>query len=315
MVRSAFAGRTELDQSDAVLALLKSSLTRLKAMKPVSFEYLCPTTLAEAVEMLSRHRGDCKILAGGQSLVPAMNFRLARPSILIDINNVTELSYVRVDGGDLAIGSLTRHAFFHKPPVDSPLGILLNKVVQNIAHYPIRQRGSYGGSLSHADPASEWCLTTQTLRANLVLASERGKRTVTAQEFFKGTFMTALQEDEILAEIRLPLFANDWTSGFYEFSRRKGDFALAMCLTALRIEGGVVRDARIGAGGIADIPLRLPELEEAIVGQPANQETVIRIASMSRDLVDPPADIHGSSEYRRDLLVTVIKRALTEAMP
>lgn len=263
--------------------------------------------------MLSEHKGDCKILAGGQSLVPAMNFRLARPAILIDINNLKELSYVRPEGSELAIGALTRHAFFHRPPVDSPVGHLLTKVVQNIAHYPIRQRGSYGGSLSHADPASEWCLTTQTLRANLILKSVRGDRTVPAHQFFKGTFTTALEEDEILAEIRLPLLESGWTSGFYEFSRRKGDFALAMCLAAVRIEGGVVKDARIGGGGVADQPLRLSPIEDAIIGKPATSDTINQVAAMSRDIVNPPADIHGSSEYRRDLLVTVIKRALTEA--
>jgi len=264
--------------------------------------------------MLAEHKGECKILAGGQSLVPAMNFRLARPPILIDINNIGELSYVRTEGAELAIGALTRHAFFHKPPVVGPLGILLSKVVQNIAHYPIRQRGSYGGSISHADPASEWCLTTQTLRANLVLKSARGDRTIPADQFFRGTFTTALEEDEILAEIRLPLLPTGWTSGFYEFSRRKGDFALAMCLTALRIEDGVVRDARIGGGGVSDIPVRFKAIEEAILGLPASSETTIQMAKMSRDLVDPPEDIHGSSDYRRDLLVTVIKRALAGAM-
>lgn len=283
-------------------------------MKPASFEYLCPGSLPDALQMLSTHKGDCKILAGGQSLVPAMNFRLARPAILIDINNLRELSYVRTDGNELAIGALTRHAFFHEPPVDGPTGHLLTKVVQNIAHYPIRQRGSFGGSLSHADPASEWCLLTQTLRASLVLKSVRGERMVPASQFFRGTFTTALEEDEILAEIRLPLLQAGWTSGFYEFSRRKGDFALAMCLAALRIENGVVKDARIGAGGVADQPLRLGPLEEAIIGKPASDDTVNQIAAMSRDIVDPPADIHGSSEYRRDLLVTVVKRALTEAI-
>lgn len=282
-------------------------------MKPASFEYLCPHTLPEALQMLADNKGDCKILAGGQSLVPAMNFRLARPPILIDINNVQELSYVRPEGSELTIGALTRHAFFHTPPVDSPLGHLLSKVVRNIAHYPIRQRGSFGGSLSHADPASEWCLTTQTLRANLVLKSIRGDRTIPAQQFFRGTFTTALNEDEVLAEIRLPLLPVGWTSGFYEFSRRKGDFALAMCLVAVRIEGGVVRDARIGGGGVADRPLSLTSLEEAIIGRPATLETITQVAEMSRDIVDPPADIHGSSEYRRDLLVAVIKRALAEA--
>jgi len=282
-------------------------------MKPASFDYFCPASLSEALTMLADNKGDCKILAGGQSLVPAMNFRLARPAILIDINNLAELAFVRADHRGVVIGALTRHAIFHKPVADSPMGHLLTKVVKNIAHYPIRQRGTFGGSLSHADPASEWCLVTRTLGADIVLKSVRGTRVVPAADFFHGTFRTALEEDEILTEIRFPAMPQGWASGFCEFARRKGDFALAMSLAALRIEGGVVREARVGAGAVAERPLRLQDLEHALAGKPATVETFARVAEMSRDLVDPPADIHGSSEYRRDLLVAMIKRALAEA--
>lgn len=282
-------------------------------MKPAPFDYLRPASLREALVMLEEHKGDCKILAGGQSLVPAMNFRLVRPSTLIDINSLVELSFIRPEGDGLVIGALARHAAFHEPVTDAPIGALLAKTVKNIAHYPIRQRGSFGGSLSHADPASEWCLVTRTLRATLLLQSVRGERTVTASEFFRGAFTTALAEDEILTEIRLPALPRGWTSGFYEFSRRKGDFALAMCLAALRIEDGRIMDARLGVGGVCGQPLQLVELEQALTGQLASGESFARIAGMSRDLVNPAADIHGSSAYRRDLLVAVIKRALAEA--
>lgn len=282
-------------------------------MKPASFTYESPNSLAQALALLGEHKGDCKVLAGGQSLVAAMNFRLARPSMLIDINGVNELAYIRPQGEVLAIGALSRHAAFHKPVVEGPTGQLLSTVVKNIAHYPIRQRGTFGGSLSHADPASEWCLVTQTLRAKLTLRSSRGERVVEASDFFRGTFTTALAEDEILTEIRLPLLPVGWTSGFQEFSRRKGDFALAMCLAAIRVENGKVRDARLGAGGISDRPLRLAELETALVGKEANTSVFSDVAEMSRDLPEPSADIHGSSQYRQDLLVTMIRRALEQA--
>jgi len=256
---------------------------------------------------------ECKILAGGQSLVPAMNFRLARPTTLIDINDLHELAYVRTNSETLSIGALTRHAAFHQPVVDGPLGLLLSKVVQHIAHYPIRQRGTFGGSLAHADPASEWCLLVSTLGAEIVAKSVRGERVIASEAFFKGTFSTNLTADELLVEIRLPVMANNWRAGFYEFSRRAGDFALGMALAALRIEDGVVQEARLGVGGVSDRAIRLEALEHRLVGKPASPEAIQATATAARASIDPTSDIHASSEYRRDLIATVVKRALIEA--
>ncbi|ODN72324.1 FAD binding domain-containing protein [Methylobrevis pamukkalensis] len=283
-------------------------------MKPAAFAYLAPTTLAEALEMIDRIGDDGKILAGGQSLVPAMNFRLARPGTLVDINGVAGLSGISGDSArGISIGALTRHAAFHTPPFSGPLADLLAKVVRNIAHYPIRQRGTFGGSLSHADPASEWCLVTATLGATLHIASLTGTREVAAADFFRGTFTTALQPSEILVRIDLPPLGAGWGTGFYEFSRRKGDFALAMALTALRIEGGTIREARLGVGGVADRALRLAKTEAFLVGQPAHAETFAAAAAMAQDSIDVSEDIHAGADYRRDLLGTVIRRALAEA--
>ena len=263
--------------------------------------------------MLADGGEECKILAGGQSLVPAMNFRLARPTTLIDINDLHELAYVRTNSETLSIGALTRHAAFHQPVVDGPLGLLLSKVVQHIAHYPIRQRGTFGGSLAHADPASEWCLLVSTLGAEIVAKSVRGERVIASEAFFKGTFSTNLTADELLVEIRLPVMANNWRAGFYEFSRRAGDFALGMALAALRIEDGVVQEARLGVGGVSDRAIRLEALEHQLVGRPASPEAIQAIATAARASIDPTSDIHASSEYRRDLIATVVKRALIEA--
>jgi carbon-monoxide dehydrogenase medium subunit len=282
-------------------------------VKPAAFDYFRPASLSEALALLAGYKDDGKILAGGQSLVPAMNFRLARPSVLIDINDLRELDYLRANSDALHIGALTRHAAFHRPVVEGPLGALLSKVVRHIAHYPIRQRGTFAGSLAHADPASEWCLVATTLDAGILARSERGERLIAAGDFFKGTFTTALAPDEVLAEIRLPAMTGDWRTGFYEFSRRAGDFALGMALVALKLDAGLVRDARLGVGGVADRAIRLQELEKRLIGQPASQEMIEIIAREAWAMVDPLSDIHASSEYRRDLVATSLKRALGEA--
>jgi carbon-monoxide dehydrogenase medium subunit len=282
-------------------------------LKPAAFDYFRPASLAEALALLAKYKDDCKILAGGQSLVPAMNFRLARPAVLIDITDISELDYLRADGDGLAIGALTRHAAFHRAVVDGPLGTLLCKVASHIAHYPIRQRGTFAGSLAHADPASEWCLVATTLGATVVAKSVRGERTIAVGEFFKGTFSTDLAVDELLAEVRLPGLAQGWGAGFYEFSRRAGDFALGMALAALRIEGGIVREARLGVGGVSSRAIRLRQLEGRMVGRTASSELIETIAREAWASVDPVGDIHASPEYRRDLTATAVKRALTEA--
>jgi aerobic carbon-monoxide dehydrogenase medium subunit len=283
-------------------------------VKAAAFDYFRPADLGEALALLATYKDDCKILAGGQSLVPAMNFRLARPAILIDINDLSELDYLRPDADHLKIGALTRHAAFHRPVVDGPLGTLLAKVVRHIAHYPIRQRGTFAGSLSHADPASEWCLVATTLRAEIVARSARGERVIAASDFFHGTFTTALEPDEVLAEIRLPAMTPDWRVGFYEFSRRAGDFALGMAVAAARVEDGTIREARLGVGGVADRAIRLAALEDRLVGRAASSDVIDGIAREARGMIEPNGDIHASPEYRRDLIATSVKRALTEAL-
>ena len=197
-------------------------------MKPAPFTRHVPRTVAEAVRILSEVSGDDgRILAGGQSLVPIMAFRLAKPAHLIDINEVEGLDKLAGDGKTLTIGARVRHAAFHKSVVDNPLGKLLATVARHIAHYPIRMRGTFCGSLAHADPSSEWCLTAATLGATMVAQSVRGERTITAKDYFEGIMSTALAEDELLAEVRLPLLAADTKFGFNEFSRRAGDFAMS----------------------------------------------------------------------------------------
>jgi aerobic carbon-monoxide dehydrogenase medium subunit len=284
-----------------------------RSMKPAPFVYHRPTSLSEMLELLDEHGGDAKILAGGQSLVAAMNFRLARPSMLIDANRIADISTIKVDSDHLVIGALTRHATFHEPVVDHPIGHLLSRVVRFIAHYPIRQRGTFGGSLCHADPASEWCLASTVLDAEMLIESRAGKRRVPAKDFFKGTFTTALKPNELLTHIRLPLGNPAAKGGFYEFSRRAGDFALAMALVTLECDGSRIKAARLGLGGIADRPVRLASLEAKLAGQQADEATFKAIAAEASSSITPSSDIHGSAEYRKDLIKAVLSRALAEA--
>ncbi|MEI8277661.1 MAG: FAD binding domain-containing protein, partial [Hyphomicrobiales bacterium] len=219
-------------------------------MKPASFIRHVPQTLDETLTILAEVAPlDGRILAGGQSLVPIMAFRMARPSHLVDINEVRELDRISTENGKLVIRACVRHAAFHKSTAEGPLGALLTFVASHIAHYPIRTRGTMCGSLAHADPASEWCLMAATLGAELVARSERGERVLTAADFFDGIMTTTLAEDEILAETRIPLLSVDIKTGFYEFSRRAGDYAMAAALVTYQEIDGKIAGARVGVGG------------------------------------------------------------------
>src|SRR5947209_5423465 len=188
-------------------------------MKPAPFRYHAPKTIEEAVETLAEVAPeDGRVLAGGQSLVPIMAFRLARPAHLVDINGVEALSRLAVEDGKLVIGACVRHAAFHQPVVEGPLGRLLAKIVRYIAHHPIRTRGTFCGSVAHADPASEWCLVVAALDGEIVARSIGKTRTIAAADFFRGIMTTALEEDELLVETRLPVPPADTRCGFYEFN-------------------------------------------------------------------------------------------------
>ncbi len=283
-------------------------------MKAGSFEWHPARSADEAVALLAEYAPqDGRVIAGGQSLVPSMALRLAFPSHLIDINGVEEFSRVRVEGGDLVIGACVRHSAFHAPVEPGPLGRLLTQVVHNIAHYPIRQRGTFCGSLANADPASEWCLVAATLGARMVARSVRGERVIEASEWFQGIMTTALEEDELLAEVRLPLLPAGTRAGFYEFSRRAGDYALAMALVSWRDDGDAMRDVRIGAGAVEAQPRRIAEAEALLEGHPFTPAAIEAAAAAASAAVDPLEDVHTSAEYRRDLVGTAVRRAFAQA--
>jgi carbon-monoxide dehydrogenase medium subunit len=283
-------------------------------VKPAPFAYHAPTSVEQAVGMLGElAAADGRILAGGQSLVPTMAFRLARPAHLIDINGIAALERLAVEDGSLSIGACVRHAAFHRPAVARPLGALLTVVVRHIAHYPIRLRGTFCGSLAHADPASEWCLVAATLGAEMTAMSTRGTRTILAADFFTGIMTTALGEDELLTAARLPLLAPDTRFGFCEFSRRVGDYALAMALATFRVEGGVIIDPRLGVGGAEASPRRIPAAEAALAGRPPEAAVLRAAAEAAADAIDPLEDIQADAAYRRDLVRAMTRRALERA--
>jgi aerobic carbon-monoxide dehydrogenase medium subunit len=284
-------------------------------MKPAAFRYHAPKTIDEALSILAQVAPeDGRILAGGQSLVPTMAFRLARPAHLVDINGVEALNRLVVENDKLCIGACVRHVAFHRPVVDGPLGKLLSKVVRHIAHYPIRTRGTFCGSLAFADPASEWCAVAVALGAEMVAKSTRGTRTIPAQDFFQGIMTTALAEDELLAEVRLPVLPADTRFGFYEFSRRAGDFAIAMALAVYRVKDGKIAEPRIAVGGAEPHARRIAKAEQALAGAPAGPESFAAAADAAAGAVDPMEDAMTSAQYRRDLVRTVTRRALEQSL-
>jgi aerobic carbon-monoxide dehydrogenase medium subunit len=284
-------------------------------MKPTPFIRHVPRTVEQAVDALAEFAPlDGRILAGGQSLVPIMAFRMARPTHLIDINEVEGLDRLAVEGDTLSVGARVRHAAFHRPVVEGPMGQLLCFVVRHIAHYPIRMRGTFCGSLAHADPSSEWCLVAATLGATLVAKSVRGQRIIAVGDFLEGIMSTSLKEDELLAEARLPLLAADTKFGFYEFSRRAGDFAMAAALATYRLADGVMVEARLGLGGAEATPRRIGEAEALLNGRPPCITAFRAAAEAAADAIDPLEDIQTSGEYRRDLVRAVTRRALESAL-
>jgi carbon-monoxide dehydrogenase medium subunit len=283
-------------------------------MKPAAFTYHAPRSLDEALALLAAHGDEGKVLAGGQSLVPAMNFRLARPAVLIDINRIATLDFLSEEDGWLRIGALTRHLAFEQPVAAGPLGALLPRVARDVAHLPIRVRGTFVGSVAHADPAAEWSLVAATLSAEIVAQSSVGERTLAADGFFRTAFTTALRPDELITEVRLPLLGDGWRCGFTEFSRRKGDFALAMALAALRLEDDRIVEARIGVGGAEHRPRRIEAAEGILRGEAGRPKALAEAGAAVAAALEPASDIHASAEYRRDLAQVMTRRAIAEAL-
>lgn len=282
-------------------------------MKSSSFTYHAPTSVSEALGLLdSLADQEPRIIAGGQSLVPMMAFRMAQPGHLIDINGITALSGCEVSSNGLRIGALMRHARFEKPVVEGPLGKLLSYVMHHIAHAPIRTRGTFCGSLAHADPSSEWCLTAVTLGATVEAQSSRGTRLISADELLAGLMSTTLESDEIIVAAHLPLLSQETRFGFYEFSRRPGDYAMAMSLVTFEQENGRISNARIGVGGAEDRPRRSEAAEAELNGKEPGKAAFEAAANAAAAAIEPMEDIQATAEYRRDLVRVAVRRALEQ---
>jgi carbon-monoxide dehydrogenase medium subunit len=283
-------------------------------MKPAPFTYHAPASVDEAVALLARWGPqDGRVLAGGQSLVATMAFRVARPAHLIDINGIGELAHITIKDGVLSIGACVRHAAFERNSVPGPTGALLRKVVRNIAHYPIRTRGTFCGSVAHADPASEWCCVMAGLDGVVVLRSSRGVRRLRAEEFFQGVMATALEEDELVVAAELPLLADGTRTGFQEFSRRKGDFAIAMALVCYRLENGMMIEPSVAIGGAEAQARRIPQAEQALRGRAPGADVFAQVGAAAAAAIDPLEDINNTAAYRRSLVRALVERALESA--
>ena len=282
-------------------------------MKPAAFEFRRASTVEEAVGQLEELGEDAKLLAGGQSLVPMMNFRLVRPSALVDVTGVDGLQYVEGEGEGLRIGALTPHRWvelMEDPEVLEGFGVL-KRAARWVGHYPIRTRGTFGGSIAHADPSAEWCMLAVLLDAEIVVLGPGGERVIPASEFFYGFFMTALEPTEMVVEVRFPEPAPH--AAIQEFARRAGDFAIVAAAVSVDASEGKSRSASVVLGGVADVPLRVEEAEKVLEGAELGAEAFEEAGREAARAIDPASDIHGSAEYRRDLAAVLVKRALAEA--
>ncbi len=284
-------------------------------MKPAPFRYHSAKSIRDAVRILSEIAPlEGRIIAGGQSLIPTMALRMAQPQHLLDINGIDELRHIREAGDYLAVGACVRHAAFEKPVSNNPIGAVLSGVVPYIAHYPIRTRGTFCGSLALADPASEWCCVAATLDATLIAESAGGRREIAAADFFEGIMATSLEPDELLVEARLPLLAPGTRSGFQEFSRRHGDFAIGMSLVVLRLAGDVIEDIRIGTGADEASARRIRNAEAILLGQKPSEQLLAAASREVADSIVPLEDDMTSGGYRRELIETLTFRALQQAL-
>lgn len=285
-------------------------------MKPAPFEYEAPTSLDAALDLMARHGADAKLLAGGQSLIPVMNFRLAEPALLVDINRVAELDFLRQDAdGTLRIGALTRQRRLERDPLVAKVAPLLHEAVPFIAHPQIRNRGTFGGSLAHADPAAELPALAVALDARLRLRRTGGDRWVDAAGFFAGLFTTALEPEEILVEAAIPPAPPRTGWAFLEIARRHGDYAQAGIAARVTLdESGRCREARLVYLSAGDAPVQAREAARLLAGQELS-EAAIEVAAekASRDEIHPPGDVHSTPEFKRHLARVLTRRALRKA--
>lgn len=283
-------------------------------MKPAPFRYVRASRIDDALAELAGHGDDAKVLAGGQSLIAMMNLRLIRPAALIDINRLADIAYIRLDNGVLAIGALTRQSAVESSEAIARLCPLMAEAIRFVAHRPIRNRGTVGGNLAHADPTSELPAVAVACGATFVARSQKGQRTIAADHFFVAPLATTLAANELLTEVRVPVWPAGQGWSFMEVSPRAGDYALVGVAATLRAEDGVCRAARLVYSGVGPRPICVDKAEQMLVGRPSREATFREAAEIAAEQVDPPSDFHATAEYRRDLVRVLTRRALMMAL-
>jgi carbon-monoxide dehydrogenase medium subunit len=282
-------------------------------MKLPLVDYEAPKTVSEAVELLAEHQDEASVLAGGQSLIPLLALRLANPAVLIDINGIAELSGVSAADGWVAVGAMTREYVAGESGTVADSVPLLAAALPLIGHEAIRNRGTIGGSLAHADPAAELPAVARALDAEFVVRGPSGERVVPAAEWFEGYLTTSRGPDELLVEVRFPAAAPGTGASFQEVARRHGDFAIVGLAASLTLSGGVISDARLAFAGLSDVPVRAVDAEDLLVGESPSAELFDAAARRATGDIDPPADLHGSADYRKKVAATLVRRGLRAA--
>src|SRR5438105_11589795 len=281
-------------------------------VKPPKFDYHAPASVDEAVALLQRYGGDAKVLAGGQSLMPMLNFRLARPAALVDVNRIAALAYIREDDGTVAFGAMTRQRTIEFSPIVARRLPLLREATRWVGHLPIRSRGTIGGSIAHADPSAEYPAVLTALEGEIVARGPKGERTLAPAALFETYLTTTLAADEVLTEVRLPAMPEGAGWAFEEFARRHGDFAIVGVAAALWRDGARVT-ARLATAGAAATPQRLRACEEVLERDGLDDTAIAAAARRASELAEPDSDLHASADYRRHLVGVLTERALRRA--
>jgi carbon-monoxide dehydrogenase medium subunit len=281
-------------------------------MIPAPFDYVAPTSVDEALAALAQHGDYAKIIAGGQSLLPVLRMRLNAPETVIDLGRIDSLRGVRDDGDAIVIGAMTTHHDVRTNPLVREHARLITETTTEVADEQIRHRGTFGGALAHADPAGDLGAPALALQAEFVIAGSGGTRTVPASEFFVDIFETAIGDDEILTEVRIPKHTG-WGAHYEKFVRIKHQWAIVAVAAAVRVEGGTIAEARVGLTNMGNTPVRATAVEAALVGAPATEDGVREAAAKAADGTNPPADLNGDSEYRKHLATVLTRRAVLKA--
>lgn len=282
-------------------------------MKPAKFDYHTPATLEAAVALLQQYKGEARLLAGGQSLLPMMNFRLITPAALIDLNRVPNVDYISFDNALLRVGAMTRHRALEFSPIVAQRLPLLAEAIRLVAHLPIRSRGTIGGSLALADPAAELPMLLQVLEGEVVALGPNGARVIQAGDLFEGIMTTNLAADEVLSEVRLPTLSPHAGFAIEEYARRRGDFAIAAVTVVIERAGAQCRKARLATAGVGPMSIRLTAAEAVLEGSRLEDEAIDEAAAKAADQVSPQTDLHATADYRRHLTGILTARALRRA--